>query len=143
MSDEMPVYLVGDTIRLRMELEHDFHLGAVGAFFYRRPEEESGVRLRFDLQALEIREIGRTGTTIKSLVTFEEVISDSKNLPGIYDLGELMAKPLGEDRKSLLLDDRESREEGLSFRVAREPDEKSSEVKGLELERPERSVYLR
>lgn len=141
MSDEMPVYLVGDTIKLRMELEHDFHLGAVAALFYRGSGEGTG--LVFEIEASEIREVGRTGTTMKSVVTFEKVIEDTDSLPGVYDLQELTAKPLGKKRKSMLLDDKESREEKLSFRIEGEPKEKSSKVGRLELERPAKIMHSR
>ena len=91
MPDDIPTYLWGDTIRLRMEVEHEENLVAVWAIFRKEGETfEFWLRLRtsYNLRLMEWH-----GERRISEVILESTVDRSNQLPGTYDLMAVRATP--------------------------------------------------
>lgn len=100
MSDEEMIYLPGDTIIFKMELEHNFNLGDSWAVFRSRSDSEDQEVFRMILDAKEIQEIRRVDRSIVSSVTFELEVSHRNSIPGIYDLEAIRSLPPGVERSN-------------------------------------------
>lgn len=103
--DNIPIYFPGDTIRLRLRLEHEGRLANVWAAFERETEEE--VRSLRDvvwtlsmLNPDSLRLLDRTGTQLVSEVLLEGSVLDGKPLPGTYSLIAVNGTPFGESDRS-------------------------------------------
>jgi hypothetical protein len=91
MPNDIPTYLWGDTIRLRMEVEHEENLVAVWAIFRKEGETfEFWLRLRtsYNLRLMEWH-----GERRISEVILESTVDRSNQLPGTYDLMAVRAIP--------------------------------------------------
>ena len=83
MPDDTPTYWWGDTIRLRIEIQHDINLSDVRAFFRRRGDTlELSLELRGSdhLRLMEWRREERISEA------FLEAEVNDDQLPGDYDL---------------------------------------------------------
>ncbi len=131
--EEQPVYLPGDTIRLRLRISHSVNLGSVWAVFRRLPErgEEPGVPY-ITLPGKHYR-LSRAGPHRASEVYFEIEVSRGRHLPGDYELEAVCAYPYELDGREDLVIEFEVRGE-ISFRIAEELGLSSPTVTGWRLE---------
>lgn len=105
MDRNTPIYFPGDTIRLKLRLEHEGTLAEVWAAFERDTEKD--VRsLRDVVWTLRMRApdslrlLDRAGTRMVSEVLLESSVLDGKPVPGTYRLTEVNGVPVGQgDRR--------------------------------------------
>ncbi len=130
---EQPVYLPGDTIRLRLRVSHEVNLGSVWADFRRLPErgEEPGdPHITFPGKHYAL---SRAGAVRASEVYFEIEVSRDRHLPGDYELVAVRAYPYELDGRDDLIMEFEVRGE-VRFRIAEEPAMSSPRVTGWKLD---------
>ena len=121
-SAELPVYVPGDTIRLRLRITHEVNLGSVWAVFRRVVAVVVGVGVgpKTQEEEVEVEEVGgggadadaeedpynnnitlagkhyalsRAGAMRASEVCFEMEVSREEHLPGEYELEAVRAYP--------------------------------------------------
>jgi hypothetical protein len=126
---ELPVYLPGDTLCLRLRISHRVNLGGIWAVFRRLPErgEVSGDPY-VTLPGKHYR-LSRAGQIRTSEVYFEVEVSRDRHLPGDYELEALRAYPYELDGRDDLRIEFEVRDE-ICFRIAEEPGVASPRVTG-------------
>ncbi len=99
MDTSIPTYYPGDTIRLRLRLEHEVNLIDVWASF----EKEVGaaplrqIVFPFKLRnADNLRLLDRAGPQMISEVVLEALVVKGQTLPGTYKLFDVHGLPFGE-----------------------------------------------
>ena len=130
MPDDIPTYLWGDTIRLRMEVEHEENLVAVWAIFRKEGETfEFTLRLRtsFNLRLMEWHGKRR----ISEACLEGEVRLDT--LPGDYELVAVRGTSVGAQSAQGLEFDIP---EGVRLRVAEPPPASRPRVAFYEFQPP-------
>lgn len=126
-AQEPPTYLMGEKIRLRLEIVHNASLDRVWAVFRRRVSLEEGApsRTRGVLTGLPyVREW--EGAKRISEVHCENVASREHLGPGEYELETVRGHPYGWPRDSFV--EFEKHRADIRFRVAEEPVEIRHEV---------------
>ena len=136
-DDALPTYLWGDTIRLRMEVEHEENFDTVWAVFHKEGSTfEFTLRLRepYDLRLKEWH-----GERRISEVILESLVDRANQIPGTYDLVAVQATPrpptegsTGPARDRLQFDI----PEGVRLRVAEPPPASRPRVAYHEFELP-------
>jgi hypothetical protein len=133
LPEAQPVYLPGDTIRLRLRVSHEVNLGSVWAVFRRLPErgEVAGdPHITFPGKHYTL---SRAGAVRASEVYFEIEVSRDRHLPGYYELEAVRAYPYELDgRDDLSMEFEVSGE--VCFRIAEEPTISSPRVTGWKLD---------
>ena len=139
----MPTYWRGDTIRLKLEVEHDFNIGDAWAVFLQREESEGASRFPLALELSEIEEVRRVDSVMTSTVLFEITVSRKNSLPGEYDLDTVRGLPVGVERQQGLQGVPFEAIRAVSLRIAEETDEPTGKVTFSKLERSpnSRRVY--
>lgn len=124
MASDPQIFLPGDTISFVVELEHDVNLADAWADFWRRQEEgEVSGRVPIRLNVNVIEEVRRSGTDILSRLGFRAVVTKIDHLPGVYELETVRFLTTGQKRSDRLPGLEVADVPGVSFRIAREPDE--------------------
>lgn len=126
-AQEPPTYLMGEKIRLRLEIVHDASLDRVWAVFRRRVslEEEAPSGPRGVLTGLPyVREW--EGVKRISEVRCENVASREHFVPGDYELEAVRGHPYGWPRNRFV--ELERHRPDIRFRIAEEPVEIRHEI---------------
>ena len=132
-TEEQPVYLPGDRLRLRMRTTHEVNLGGVWAVFRRLPERgRVPDDPRITLPGKHYR-LSQAGALRASEMCFETEISRERHRPGDYELEAVRAYPYELDGREDLIIEFEVREE-IRFRIAEELGLSSPTVTGWKLE---------
>jgi hypothetical protein len=129
MPDDIPTYWRGDTITLRLEIQHEINLADVHAIFRRQGDTyELWLRLReYGQSLMEWRGDSRISEALLEV----EVRSDT--LPGDYDLIAVRGKAVGAQSASGLEFDLP---QGVRFRIASPERFPEPLVKFHEFQRP-------
>jgi hypothetical protein len=132
-TEEQPVYLPGDTLRLRLRISHSVNLGSVWAVFRRLPERAEVPGVPYITLPGKHYRLSRAGSIRASEVYFETEVSRDRHLPGYYELEAVRAYPYELDGRDDLSMEFEVRGE-ICFRIAEEPVMSSPRVTGWKLE---------
>lgn len=103
MYRSMPIYLPGDTIRLKLKVEHEANLVGLWAEFEKKEDvpvlkhHMFAVRLR---DRNDLRQLDRNGAHMISEAILKAPVSKDDPLPGIYELYEVHGLPVGEERNA-------------------------------------------
>ncbi len=128
-TQEQPVYLPGDTIRLRLRISHSVNLGSVWAVFRRLPERAEAPGVAYITLPGKHYRLSRAGALRASEVYFEIEVSRDRHLPGDYELEVVRAYPYELDGRDDLSMEFEVRGE-ICFQIAEEPVISSLRVTG-------------
>ena len=132
-TEEQPVYLPGDRLRLRMRTTHEVNLGGVWAVFRRLPERgRVPDDPRITLPGKHYR-LSQAGALRASEMCFETEISRERHRPGDYELEAVRAYPYELDGREDLIMEFELRGE-IRFRIAEELGAHSPKVTGWKLD---------
>jgi hypothetical protein len=131
--EEKPVYLPGDTIRLRLRVAHEVNLGSVSAVFRRLPERRRAPGDPYITLPGKHYLLSRAGAVRASEVCFEIEVRRDCHLPGEYELEAVRAYPYELDGREDLIVEFELRDE-IRFRIAEEFGGSSPRVTGWKLE---------
>jgi hypothetical protein len=127
---EPPVYLAGDTIRLRLRVTHEVNPGGVRAIFRRLPERGEGLDDTYiTMAAKKHYRLSQAGPIRTSEVYFEIEVSREHHLPGDYELEAVRAYPFELDGQEDLTMEFEVGGE-IRFRIAEEFGASSPRVTG-------------
>jgi hypothetical protein len=129
---ELPVYLPGDRICLRLRAAHEVNLGSVWAVFRRVvvvPETGEASGDPYLTLAGKHYPLSRAGAIRASEVRFEIEVSRDKHLPGDYELDSVRAYPYELDGREDLILEFELKGE-IRFRIAEEYSAPSPTVTG-------------
>ena len=128
-TEEQPVYLPGDKIRLRLRVTHEVNLGSVWAIFRKLPERVEALgNPHITLPGTHYL-LSRAGAVRASEVYFQTEVSRDRHLPGDYELEAVRAYPYELDGREDLIMEFEVREE-IRFRIAAELGAPSPKVTG-------------
>ena len=128
-TEEQPVYLPGDKIRLRLRATHEVNLGSVWAIFRKLPERVETLGNPHITLPGNHYLLSRAGAVRASEVYFETEVSRDRHLPGDYELEAVRAYPYELDGREDLIMEFEVREE-IRFRIAEELGAPSPKVTG-------------
>jgi hypothetical protein len=128
-TEEQPVYLPGDKIRLRLRVTHEVNLGSVWAIFRKLPERVEALGNPHITLPGNHYLLSRAGAVRASEVYFEIEVSRDRHLPGGYELEAVRAYPYELDGREDLIMEFEVREE-IRFTITEEPGAPSPKVTG-------------
>ncbi len=128
-TEEQPVYLPGDKIRLRLRATHEVNLGNVWAIFRKLPERVEALGNPHITLPGSHYLLSRAGAVRASEVYFETEVSRDRHLPGDYELEAVRAYPYELDGREDLIMEFEVREE-IRFRITEELSAPSPKVTG-------------
>ncbi len=138
MYRNIPTYLPGDVVRLKLEFQHETNLADVWATFEKEEEVATLTHFRFTASLRhpeDLRQLNRDGFRRISEVCLEASVFKDRPLTGNYELIGVFGLPFGEDRneKNVL---EFKIPEGVRFRVTAPPNDDVPSITSWQLKDP-------
>lgn len=122
MATDPPTYLPGDTITLRLKLEHNMNIGDSWARFALLGQDGMATDVSFQMDAQEIEVVAYDGVRRTSCITFAVTVTRTSTPPGVYELAKITALPPDVKRYSETEGMVLGAPPGVRLRIAPQPD---------------------